>query len=70
MNDMVNYIFKVLNTHEQALEISNRFFKTQSKFNAGVTVFAMTTTVCLILSEQRIRSLEKEIRRLKEIKGE
>lgn len=70
MSYTIDYIFKVLNKHGNVLVTAERAFKNQSKFNAAVTAFTVFATGYLFLSEQRIRSLEKEVRRLKETKGE
>ena len=77
MGEILTYIFSSLQLSEKRLDVVTRAVSKQRNFNKQLTIFAVLTTVNMVVMkiEQkdealRIRKLEKEIEELKRPEGE
>lgn len=77
MGEVMNYIFRSLQSSERRLDIVSRTIGKQRKFNKSVTFFAVAVTANLMVGEierreqaVKIKKLEGEIEELKRLEGE
>lgn len=77
MGEVMNYIFRSLQSSERRLDIVSRTIGRQRKFNKSVTFFAVAVTANIIIGEVerreqavKIKKLESEIEELKRLEGE
>lgn len=77
MGEVMNYIFRSLQSSERRLDVVSRTIGRQRKFNKSVTFFAVAVTANIIIGEVerreqavKIKKLESEIEELKRLEGE
>lgn len=77
MGEVMNYIFRSLQSSERRVDIISRTIGRQRKFNKSVTFFAVAVTANIIIGEVerreqavKIKKLESEIEELKRLEGE
>lgn len=77
MEKMIGYIFGNIELHDKAIVAIAQALKSQSKINKTTKAFMLATTAYIVVSDmqrredqKKIDALTKEIKELKEVKGE
>ena len=70
MIEMLNHIFRSLQTSSDAVRSIKKTLGNQARFNRTVTTFALALTIYMIVQNKKIEELKNEIEEFKRIKGE
>ena len=69
MNDLVSYIFRNMDATDKHLIHIYKALVHQNKFNKAATLFSVVAGLNLLIMQQEIVALRKEIDELKESEG-
>lgn len=70
MIEMLNHIFRSLQTSSDAVRSIKKTLGNQARFNRTITTFALALTIYMIVQNKKIEELKNEIEEFKRIKGE
>lgn len=64
MNEMLIYIFGILNASERAVKRINRTLQSRNSINARTTLCLFISTACILATIAQIKEQSKEIEKL------